>query len=128
MKTHTVRAKLIRLLLIMGIIPLVVLFYLSFEQTKTIVIEKTGFSLQKLAGDKAGRADLIIHDKMELARSLSSHEAIQHILQGSHEKSAREDVVQLLKINRQIQCIALVDAQSRVFFQHPEKDDFYQLQ
>jgi len=122
-RKRSLQSKLIRLLMMLGMLPLIVFIAFSYSGIKKIIIEKTGVNLQKAAREKALRIDLVIKEKIDLVKEIAEEEDFRqgcaHLLEGeSGEKLLEysEQVSHVLQRNKELQDIAVVNSYGKVLF------------
>ncbi|MBN1521626.1 MAG: HAMP domain-containing protein [Candidatus Aureabacteria bacterium] len=124
-RKESFRSKLVRLLVIIGLLPLVVFFYFSSIKVKAILIDKTGVSLQKTAREKSMRIGYIIDDKIIIAEKIIEDKELKREFLNKLNPSSGEsvesgfsnDLLDILHLHREILNIAFIDSAGRVFFE-----------
>ena len=127
-KKIKLQSKLIRLLLLMGILPLVIFIFFSFNEAEKIIIEKTGLSLQKIATEKAARIDIVIEDKIRIVEKIVNDALFSSRFfgndlnskskdSGAIDEETAKDIEIIIKLNKEIKHITIIDLNNNIIYQ-----------
>ncbi|MBN2144089.1 MAG: HAMP domain-containing protein, partial [Candidatus Aureabacteria bacterium] len=119
MKNRSIKYKLIRLFLIMGITPSLLIMSIMYFGVSDNLEKQTGHNLQILATETSLRVGLFLQNKIQNVLKYSAYSTLKRLFfPGSNESMASEFIRSLFKFDEDLNNICLIDNNRNLLFSY----------